>query len=75
MEAGMKQWMGCICRAAACPYSSSALLRMRGVLVDMLRDDQTGLPCKQVTDKRRLWRGVVACTLSLKPIKFLLDCS
>ena len=38
----MKQWMGCICRAAACPCSSSALLRMRGVLVDMLRDDQTG---------------------------------
>jgi hypothetical protein len=41
IEAGTKQWMGCIYAGQRrIDVSPSALLRMRGVLVDMLREDR-----------------------------------
>jgi hypothetical protein len=44
----------------------SALLRMRGVLVDMLRADRECF-LADMSHKRQLWRGVFTCTLSFKP--------
>jgi len=53
IEAGMKQWMGCIYAGQRRVHvASSALLRMRGVLVDMLPGRQEMLSCRLAADKR-----------------------
>jgi len=53
IEAGMKQWMGCIYAGQRRVHvASGALLRMRGVLVDMLPGRQEMLSCRLVANKR-----------------------